>query len=148
MELLKKNNKNNLLYTCALALCNTKPGTDEPVFPMDRMPFEYQIEFFSCTHIRQVRLNLTSSSSYFKACQLLLTNKVLRENRQCSLGVQWDAEHDVFKFQVTNLNKPNAKRGILSTFGSLYDPLGLVCPVVLEAKQIMQRLWRAQMDWD
>ena len=57
MELLKKNNKNNLLYKFAFALCGTKPGTDEPVFPMDRMPFgliEYQIEFFSCTHIKQV----------------------------------------------------------------------------------------------
>ena len=57
MELLKMNNKNNLLYKFALALCNTKPGTNEPVFPMDRMPFglvEYQIEFFSCTHIKQV----------------------------------------------------------------------------------------------
>ena len=57
MELLKKNNKNNLVYKFALALCKTKPDTDEPVFPMDRMPFglvEYQIEFFSCTHIRQV----------------------------------------------------------------------------------------------
>ena len=57
MELLKQNNKNNLLYKFAFALCDTKPGTDEPVFPMDRMPFglvEYQIEFFSCTHVKQV----------------------------------------------------------------------------------------------
>ena len=48
MELLKQNNKNNLLYKFAFALCDTKPGTDEPVFPMDRMPFglvEYQIVF-------------------------------------------------------------------------------------------------------
>ena len=50
MQLLKKNNKNNIMYKFALALCKPKPGTDEPVFPMDRMPFglvEYQIEFFS-----------------------------------------------------------------------------------------------------
>ena len=65
-----------------------------------------------------------------------------------ALGVQWDVERDVFKFQVTNLNKPNMKRGVLSTFSSLYDPLGLVCPVVLDAKQIMQRLWKARIDWD
>ena len=57
MALLKQNNKNSLLYKFAFALCDTKPGTDEPVFPMDRMPFglvEYQIEFFSCTHVKQV----------------------------------------------------------------------------------------------
>jgi hypothetical protein len=57
MELLKKNNKHNLLYKFALALCKTNQVTDEPVFPMDRMPFglvEYQIEFFSSTNVRQV----------------------------------------------------------------------------------------------
>jgi hypothetical protein len=65
-----------------------------------------------------------------------------------ALGVKWDVERDVFKFHVTNLNKPNTKRGVLSTFSSLYDSLRLVCPVLLEAKQIMQRLWKARMDWD
>ncbi|CAB4010492.1 Hypothetical predicted protein, partial [Paramuricea clavata] len=60
-----------------------------------------------------------------------------------ALGVQWDVERDVFKFQVTNLNKPNTKRGVLSTFSSLYDPLGLVCPVVLEAKRwLWLELWQ------
>ena len=65
-----------------------------------------------------------------------------------TLGVQWDVERDVFQFKVHNLEKPCTKRGILSTFSSLYDPLGLVCPVVLEAKKIRQRLWKAQLDWD
>ncbi len=45
-KLLKQNNKSNLLYKFALALCQTNPITGEPVFPMNRMPFglvEYQI---------------------------------------------------------------------------------------------------------
>ena len=57
MKLLKQNNKSNLLYKFALALCQTNPITGEPVFPMNRMPFglvEYQIEFFSCTNVNQV----------------------------------------------------------------------------------------------
>ena len=57
MELLKRNNKNNLLYKFALALCKTKAGTDGPTFPMDKMPsvlVKYQIEFFICAPIRQV----------------------------------------------------------------------------------------------
>ena len=44
MKLLKQNNKSNLLYKFALALCQTNPITGEPIFPM--MPFgliEYQI---------------------------------------------------------------------------------------------------------
>ncbi len=44
MKLLIQNNKSNLLYKFALALCQTNPITGEPVFPM--MPFglvEYRI---------------------------------------------------------------------------------------------------------
>ena len=56
MELLKQN-KNKLLYKFAFALCDTSHGIDKPVFPMDKMSFElveYQIEFFSCTDVKQV----------------------------------------------------------------------------------------------
>lgn len=57
MILLQNNQKTNLLYKYALAICNKSPTTGEYVFPMNRMPFglvEYQIEFFSCTNIKQV----------------------------------------------------------------------------------------------
>ena len=62
--------------------------------------------------------------------------------------MKWDIEHDIFQFHVSNLNKPNMKRGVLSTFGSLYDPLGRVCPIVLEVKKILQHLWEVQIGWD
>lgn len=57
MILLQNNQKTNLLYKYALAICKKSPTTGEYVFPMNRMPFglvEYQIEFFSCTNIKQV----------------------------------------------------------------------------------------------
>ncbi|KAL9984241.1 hypothetical protein ACROYT_G006514 [Oculina patagonica] len=65
-----------------------------------------------------------------------------------ALGVLWNIETDVFQFKVLKPDKPATKRGILSTISSLYDPVGFVCPVVLEAKKIMQRLWKLQLDWD
>ncbi|XP_064624606.1 uncharacterized protein LOC135486053 [Lineus longissimus] len=40
------------------------------------------------------------------------------------------------------------KRGVLATLSSLFDPIGLVCPVVLEAKNLMQRLWKQNLGWD
>lgn len=61
-----------------------------------------------------------------------------------ALGVQWDVERDVFQFKVHQSEKPSTKRGILSKFSSLYDPLGLVCLVALEAMKIMQQLWKAK----
>ena len=65
-----------------------------------------------------------------------------------TLGVQWDVEKDAFLFKVREPHKPPTKRGILSAVSSLYDPMGFVCPVVLEAKKILQRLWKLNLRLD
>jgi len=65
-----------------------------------------------------------------------------------ALGVLWKIERDAFQFEVFKPDKPGTKRGILSAISSLYDPMGFVCPVVLEEKKIMQRLWKLQLGWD
>ncbi|GFY04806.1 uncharacterized protein TNCV_3952151 [Trichonephila clavipes] len=39
------------------------------------------------------------------------------------------------------------KRSVLSTVARLFDPLGLVDPVVSKAKMFMQKLWRLSIDW-
>ena len=57
-----------------------------------------------------------------------------------TLGVQWDVERDAFLFKVHVPHQPSTKRGILSAVSSLYDPMGFVCPVILEAKKILQKL--------
>lgn len=49
MRHLQVNGKNNLLYKFAQCIATKRPGSDESLFPQDRMPFgmvEYQIEFF------------------------------------------------------------------------------------------------------
>ena len=65
-----------------------------------------------------------------------------------TLGVQWAEEKDVFLFKVLEPNQPLTKRGILSAVSSLYDPMGFVCPIVLEAKKILQKLWKLNLGWD
>ena len=65
-----------------------------------------------------------------------------------TLGVQWDVEKDAFLFKVREPHQPPTKRGILSAVSSLYDPMGFVCPVVLEAKKILQRLWKLNLRLD
>ena len=57
MKVLQENGKNNLLYKFGYCIATTCPGSEEPLFPMNRMPFglvEYQVEFFSSTDIAQV----------------------------------------------------------------------------------------------
>ena len=65
-----------------------------------------------------------------------------------ALGVRWYPESDELGFTIKELDRPETKRGVLSTVCSLYDPLGMAGPVVLQAKKLLQDLWRAKVDWD
>ena len=40
-----------------------------------------------------------------------------------TLGIQWCAESDSFQFHLSLSERPLARRGILSTLNSVYDPL-------------------------
>ena len=64
------------------------------------------------------------------------------------LGVHWCIETDTLQFQIELKDKPLSRRGILSTVSSIYDPLGLVAPVILQGKRILQELCRDGVGWD
>ena len=51
-------------------------------------------------------------------------------------------------FRIELKDKPLSRRGILSTISSVYNPLGIVSPVILVKKQILQDLCRRNVDWD
>ena len=70
-----------------------------------------------------------------------LANKSLPGSKNASkrvLGVLWDIEDDEFRFIVDIPEKPLTKRGILSMMHSLYDLLGFVAPVLIEAKLLLR----------
>ena len=67
---------------------------------------------------------------------------------QRTLGVHWNVEEDVFSFKIHEPSKPSTKRGILSAISSLYDPIGFISPVLLEAKIMVQSLWKMNIGWD
>ncbi|XP_024874739.1 uncharacterized protein LOC112456441 [Temnothorax curvispinosus] len=65
------------------------------------------------------------------------------------LGLKWDPNQDVFRFNVTLVDSvPATKRSILSTIARIFDPLGWMAPVVITAKILMQQLWLLRCEWD
>ncbi|KAK0135647.1 hypothetical protein N1851_028510 [Merluccius polli] len=64
-----------------------------------------------------------------------------------ALGVRWCAQSDTFGFSITFPDRPLTRRGILSTVGSFYDPLGILSPVIFTAKRILQDLCRKAQEW-
>ena len=65
-----------------------------------------------------------------------------------ALGMQWCPERDVFTFTVNFKEKPLTRRGVLSTVSSMYDPLGLISPFLLEGKKLLQEICSNKCGWD
>ncbi|XP_055714216.1 uncharacterized protein LOC129808461 [Phlebotomus papatasi] len=67
-----------------------------------------------------------------------------------TLGIIWNPREDEFKFRVAEdlQSTPVTKRNILSKIARIFDPCGLIAPVVTSAKVIMQVLWRKGLEWD
>ncbi|XP_058816934.1 uncharacterized protein LOC131680233 [Topomyia yanbarensis] len=67
-----------------------------------------------------------------------------------TLGVRWQVREDLFTFDVAvDLEQPHfVKREVLSTIAKIFDPLGLIGPVIVLAKTFMQELWKLDIDWD
>ena len=74
------------------------------------------------------------------------------------LGLSWDSKTDCFKYFQDNetiarytaqcSNALLTKRIILSLVNGIYDPLGLISPVIIKAKILLKKLWLYKIGWD
>ena len=69
-------------------------------------------------------------------------------NVEKTLGIRWNLQSDSFIFNINLDTKPITRRGILSAVCSIYDPLGLISPYVLEGKKILQLICKNGSKWD
>jgi len=68
-----------------------------------------------------------------------------------TLGVKWNPSKDVLQYAISmELTRAHShtKRSILSGIAQIFDPLGLLGPVVVVAKILIQKFWKLQIDWD
>ncbi|GFT28570.1 DUF1758 domain-containing protein [Trichonephila clavipes] len=64
-----------------------------------------------------------------------------------TLGMLWDPKVDCLTYKVKISDKVNfSKRDVLSEISRLYDPLGLIGPIVTKAKIFIQELWKIKLD--
>jgi len=66
------------------------------------------------------------------------------------LGLNWNSDNDVLLYTVRQIDDKliTTKRKILSEIATIFDPLGLLGPVIVNAKLIMQNLWQVKAGWD
>lgn len=66
-----------------------------------------------------------------------------------TLGLRWQPQSDTFNFAVESPTINNiTKRTILSLIAKLFDPLGLLSPIIIKAKVLIQELWIQKVGWD
>ena len=64
------------------------------------------------------------------------------------MGIFWDAENDVIKFKIDLKDQPMTRPGMLSVISSIYDPLGLACPFLLQGFfNVCVKSFMARMKW-
>lgn len=73
-----------------------------------------------------------------------------KEDATKVLGLKWYYANDTFGFSLKDfeVQQKETKRSILSQIARLFDPLGLIGPVIVTAKLIMQDLWKLNTRWD
>ena len=68
------------------------------------------------------------------------------------LGILWDTSEDVISMpSCSKLTQPGArvtKRTVLHAICAVYDPLGLLSPILLHGRLFLQQLWSLQLNWD
>ena len=69
------------------------------------------------------------------------------------LGIRWWQNSDqigVFTHKALTALKGGkpSKRTLLKGLAQIYDPIGMIAPILVKAKTIFQTLWRLGLDWD
>ena len=65
-----------------------------------------------------------------------------------ALGIIWDPQEDILQTKTINKDSMLTKRGLLSFISSIYDLVGIISPLMLKPKLIIQELWRRNLAWD
>lgn len=73
--------------------------------------------------------------------------KIDKKGALKTLGLLWNAGKDILQYKVNIEHSPKTtKRAVLSAIAQIFDPLGLLGPVLVNAKIILQSMWKLQND--
>ncbi|XP_049879876.1 uncharacterized protein LOC126376494 [Pectinophora gossypiella] len=82
-----------------------------------------------------------------------LGNRDLKENGNVcmkTLGLSYDVSTDALSMRCpqAEILERYTKRQVLSFISQFFDPLGLIGPVIVQAKHFMQKVWFLDLKWD
>nr|CAI5846278.1 unnamed protein product [Callosobruchus analis] len=79
------------------------------------------------------------------------THYICADETRRTLGIVWQARQDVLSYAI-DIEMPSqtytTKRVVLSIISRVFDPLGLISPIIITFKILLQRLWQQNLGWD
>ena len=88
-------------------------------------------------------------SNYPSALNQLSEEEISSSNPVKVLGYSYEADWDSLQLKQCSLNKEAVtKRQIASTLGSVFDPIGVFNPILMQSKMFICSLCKAKVDWD
>ena len=90
----------------------------------------------------------TDESTYAQS-QLGFNSHTIRK----VLGINWDTNNNFLVYEFADIiavasKLEITKRNILRVSALFYDPLGLICPIVLQFRLIFQSLCAEKVEWN
>ena len=83
-------------------------------------------------------------------CKFLPEKDQVEAKEVKCLGLNWNVIDDTLNLIAPNESMMNAtpERGVLQAVAGLYDPVGLMSPLLIHGKVLIQDLWKQNVDWD
>ena len=94
--------------------------------------------------------NSTEIFHHLPESDLAHSDKDISDILCSALGMKWEVEDDCFSYRRKPCQQSQAvtKRIMLSHVSSLYDPLGLVMPIIILGRMLFQQATRLKLQWD
>ncbi|XP_044575206.1 uncharacterized protein LOC123259014 [Cotesia glomerata] len=99
-------------------------------------------------HLRKWASNHPSLSDNASNCGGSMSKSLDSDTTSKTLGIHWRPSSDTLCYSVKISDSKATKRAILSEIAKLFDPLGLLGPVIVYAKIMMQLCWKSGITWD
>ncbi|PIC12902.1 hypothetical protein B9Z55_028138 [Caenorhabditis nigoni] len=65
------------------------------------------------------------------------------------LGYLWDSVNDTLNIKIAQMNIDHpTKRQVASKFAETFDPIGLVTPISVPLKRLIQKMWEMDINWN
>lgn len=101
-----------------------------------------------CFNLRKYKSN---NPLIFENLNLNQDNLTISESSS-TLGLGWTPSSDTLFFPIKSFTVDKqatiTKRFVMSNSFKIFDPLGILSPVIIQPKILLQKMWQQKLDWD